>query len=109
MRVATVLNMPTRRTIETFTAVVPLTTISSVSGSADEKEPVSTTTTVVEKFDDESRTIGKFFAATEATDPDAICMQVSIASSQGLPPSFLAQRMHSRFRKAQPVSYMIFL
>ena len=38
----------------------------------------------------ESRTIGKFIAATEATDPSAICMQVSIASSQGLPLSTMA-------------------
>jgi hypothetical protein len=38
----------------------------------------------------ESRTIGKFVAATEATDPNAICMQVSIASSQGLPLSTMA-------------------
>jgi len=38
----------------------------------------------------ESRVIGKFIAATEATDPNAICMQVSIASSQGLPLSTMA-------------------
>jgi hypothetical protein len=38
----------------------------------------------------ESRTIGKFIAATEATDPSAICMQVSIASHQGLPLSTMA-------------------
>jgi hypothetical protein len=38
----------------------------------------------------ESRTIGKFIAATEATDPNAICMQVSIASSQGLPLSTMS-------------------
>jgi hypothetical protein len=38
----------------------------------------------------ESRTIGKFIEATEATDPNAICVQVSIASSQGLPLSTMA-------------------
>jgi hypothetical protein len=38
----------------------------------------------------ESRVIGKFIAATEATDPNTICMQVSIASSQGLPLSTMA-------------------
>ncbi len=38
----------------------------------------------------ESRTIGKFIEATEATDPNAICLQVSIASSQGLPLSTMA-------------------
>ena len=38
----------------------------------------------------ESRVIGKFIAATEATDPNTICMQVSIASSQGLPLSTMS-------------------
>jgi len=38
----------------------------------------------------ESRTIGKFIEATEATDPNAVCMQVSIASSQGLPLSTMS-------------------
>lgn len=38
----------------------------------------------------ESRTIGKFISATEATDPNSICMQVSIASSQGLPLSTMS-------------------
>ena len=38
----------------------------------------------------ESRVIGKFIAATEATDPNAICMQVSIASGQGLPLSTMS-------------------
>jgi len=38
----------------------------------------------------ESRTIGKFIEATEATDPNAICVQVSIASSQGLPLSTMS-------------------
>ena len=38
----------------------------------------------------ESRTIGKFIEATEATDPNAICIQVSIASSQGLPLSTMS-------------------
>ena len=38
----------------------------------------------------ESRVIGKFIEATEATDPNAICMQVSIASFQGLPLSTMS-------------------
>ena len=38
----------------------------------------------------ESRVIGKFIAATEATDPNTICMQISIASSQGLPLSTMS-------------------
>jgi len=38
----------------------------------------------------ESRVIGKFIEATEATDPNAICIQVSIASSQGLPLSTMS-------------------
>ncbi len=38
----------------------------------------------------ESRTIGKLIEATEATDPNALCVQVSIASSQGLPLSTMA-------------------
>ena len=38
----------------------------------------------------ESRTIGRFIEATEATDPNAVCLQVSIASSQGLPLSTMA-------------------
>ena len=38
----------------------------------------------------ESRVIGKFIAATEATDPSSICMQVSITSSQGLPLSTMS-------------------
>jgi len=42
------------------------------------------------KMEFESRTIGKFIEATEATDPNAICIQVSIASSQGLPLSTMS-------------------
>ncbi|MFZ4112664.1 MAG: hypothetical protein ACOYKG_05750 [Ilumatobacteraceae bacterium] len=38
----------------------------------------------------ESRTIGTLIEATEATDPNAICVQVSIASNQGLPLSTFA-------------------
>jgi hypothetical protein len=38
----------------------------------------------------ESRTIGKLIEATEATDPNAVCVQVSIASRQGLPLSTMA-------------------
>jgi len=38
----------------------------------------------------ESRTVGKLIEATEATDPNAVCVQVSIASSQGLSLSTLA-------------------
>ena len=54
IQVVTVLNMSTRRTLVACTAVVLLTAIGSVSVSADESVPVPTTTTVVEKFDEES-------------------------------------------------------
>jgi hypothetical protein len=46
--------MSTRRTLVACTAIVLLTAIGSVSVSADESVPVPTTTTVVEKFDEES-------------------------------------------------------
>lgn len=46
--------MSKHRTFVTCTAVVLLTAIGSGSVSADESVPVSTTTTVVEKFDEES-------------------------------------------------------
>ncbi len=45
-------------------------------------------TTVQTEF--ESRTIGTLVEATEATDPNAVCVQVSIASNQGLPLSTFA-------------------
>jgi hypothetical protein len=46
--------MSKRRTIVACTAVVLLTAIGSGSVSADESVPPSTTTTVVEQYDDES-------------------------------------------------------
>ena len=46
--------MSTRRTLMACTAVALLTAIGSGSVSADESVPVPTTTTVVEKFDEES-------------------------------------------------------
>ncbi len=46
--------MATRRTLVACTAVVLLTTIGSGSVSADESVPVSSSTTVVEEFDEES-------------------------------------------------------
>ena len=46
--------MSTRRTLVTCTAVVLLTAIGSGSVSADENVPVPTTTSVVEKFEEES-------------------------------------------------------
>jgi hypothetical protein len=46
--------MSTRRTLVACTAIVLLTAIGSDSVSADESVPVPTTTTVVEKFDEES-------------------------------------------------------
>ena len=54
MRVVIVLNMSKRRTFVACTAVVALAVVGSGSVSADESVPVSTTTTVVEKFDEES-------------------------------------------------------
>ena len=53
MRVVTVLNVSSRRTIVACTAVVLLAAIGSGSVSADESVPVPTTT-VVEQFDEES-------------------------------------------------------
>ena len=47
-------DMSTRRTFVACTAVVLLTAIGSGSVLADKSVPVSTTTTVVEKFDEES-------------------------------------------------------
>ena len=46
--------MSSRRTIVACTAVVLLTAIGSGSVSADESVPVPTTTTIFEKFDEES-------------------------------------------------------
>ena len=46
--------MSTRRTLVACTAIVLLTLVGSGSVSADESVPVPTTTTVVEKFDEES-------------------------------------------------------
>ena len=46
--------MSTRRTLMACTAVALLAAIGSGSVSADESVPVPTTTTVVEKFDEES-------------------------------------------------------
>ena len=46
--------MSKRRNLVACTAVVLLTAIGSGSVSADESEPVSTTTTFVEQFDEES-------------------------------------------------------
>jgi len=50
----TVLNMSKRRTLVACTAVVLLTAIGPGSVSADESVPPSTTTTVVEQYDEES-------------------------------------------------------
>ena len=46
--------MSNRRTLVACTAIVLLTAIGSGSVSADESVPPSTTTTVVEQFDEES-------------------------------------------------------
>ena len=54
MRVVKVPNMSKQRTIAACTAVVLLTAIGSGSVLADESLPVPTTTTVVEKFDEEN-------------------------------------------------------
>ena len=53
-RVVNVLGMSKRSNIVACTAVVLLTAIGSGSVSADESVPPSTTTTVVEQFDEES-------------------------------------------------------
>ena len=47
-------HMATRRTLVACTAVVLLTTIGPGSVSADESVPVSSSTTVIEQFDDET-------------------------------------------------------
>jgi hypothetical protein len=57
MRLSTVLNMSKRRTVVACTALVLLTVIGSGAVSGDSSVPstsTSTTTTLVEQFDDES-------------------------------------------------------
>ena len=54
IQVVTTLDMAMRHTLVTCTAIVLLVVVGSSSVSADESVPVTSSTTVIEQFDDET-------------------------------------------------------